>query len=99
MEIKSANQLINSPLYGKFHFELRRDEFRKQLDKELNNYPGEKKMIALLKEYAMSEQLKPAIQIMVKEKDKMLEAKYGDASQYKIPEKSIKLSEVNYDDD
>jgi hypothetical protein len=85
MEIKNANQLINSALYGKFHFELRRD--------------GEKKMIALLKEYAMSEQLKPAIQIMVKEKDKMLEEKYGDASQYKVPEKFIKLSEVNYDDD
>lgn len=98
-DVKSANQLLNTMLSGKFHFELRREGFKKQLEKEAFNYPGEKGIMKMLKEYALSDQMKPVIKLMMKEKDKMIEEKYGTADQFTLPTNIIKLSEVNYDDE
>jgi len=97
-EIKSVNHLLSNNINGKFHLELLVDGKKQELNDDMVNYPGNKKMYKKLTDFVMSTEIKELCKSLVADIDKKMEEEYKkEFEYYKLPTNIISLKNYKLD--
>lgn len=94
-EIKSEKDLINHPIDGKFIVEIILDGVRKEIDNQMDNFPGNEKMYDKLTNFTLEDEMKELIKGIIFDIDKKLEEQYKKEFEYFKPPSNI-ISLRNY---
>lgn len=94
-EIKSREQLLKSELHGTFSLDLYKDAKSIPLDKTIDVFPGEDKMLDLLENFIKTESMTEILKEMADIEEEKIAQRYKDENNYfnKIPKATIKLSD------
>ncbi len=91
-DIKNHNELLNSPLDGKFAMELFMDGKKIKLDDDIGVFTSNDVIYTKLKNFVASEEMKNMIHTMVSDINQKLEDEYRkDFEYFKLPTKIISL--------
>lgn len=97
-EIKSADELLNNYLDGKFSMDIIIDGVSKQLDKPIDIYPGKNKIINMFKNLLTTDGMINVARKYKEKADEDIKEKYKDDYDYKIPKATISLKDYKFDD-
>lgn len=95
-DIKSSEQLIGSPINGKFYVEIFINNTKKIIDDKIEQYMGNDEAYSKLQNFTTADEMKQLTKIMLEEVIKQLEAEHGAKMEdFNIPKNIISLK--NYD--
>lgn len=93
-EIKSVKELLNGVISGKFELEIDIENIKKKLDENILEYPGKEKMVARLKDFTCTEDMKGFNQGLMDEVRVKLIADHADYfDAYEPPKNVISLKD------
>ena len=95
-DIKSSAQLLNKKINGKFSLEISLEGTTKQLDNQLDKYPGNNEIYEMLSEFVLAPEMQELCKHSISEIDKKLVEEYEKEFEYFKPPTNI-ISLKNYD--
>jgi hypothetical protein len=94
MEIRSAEQLLTTPLTGYFNLEIHIDNTKKDINSKLEKYPGDDKIKNKLKKFTLADETKSIIETLVIDAKSHLRSEFqDDFNDIEIPQKTISLED------
>lgn len=94
MEIRSAEQLLNSPLTGYFNLEIHIDDVKKDINSKLDKYPGDDEIKNKLKKFTLADETKSIIETLVMDAKRHIRSEFQDEfNDIEIPQKTISLED------
>lgn len=91
-EIKTSKELLHNKHNGKFSLEIEIDNTRKELNDQLDKYPGDEKLYNKLTDFTLAPEMKDLSKSLVADIDKKLQEEYEkEFAQYKPPTNVISL--------
>lgn len=96
--VKNINQFLNTPLDGKFSLEISIQGTKKELNDQIQKYPGDEKIYNKLSTFVLSNEMKELSLELVAEIDKKLEEEYEkEFENIKPPTNIISLKDYKLD--
>lgn len=97
-DIKSSEQLIESPVGGKFFVEIFIGDTKKVID-NIDIFTGNDEIYKKMIDFTKSDGMREMVDVMVGEIAEKLREQYQDTTSYEIPENIISLKNYKFDDD
>jgi len=88
--------LLNKKIYGKFSLEISLEGTIKQLDNQLDKYPGNNEIYTMLTEFVLAPEMQELCKHSIAEIDRKLVEEYEKEFEYFKPPTNI-ISLKNYD--
>lgn len=94
-EIKNPKELLNTPLNGKFNFEIIMNTTRKEMNDKIDKYIGDERMFDKLTNFVNAPEMKEFIETLIEEIDIKLTNEYKEEFEYLKPPTNV-ISLKNY---
>lgn len=99
-EIKSSDDLLKKRLYGEYSLELNVNDEIVEMPEIIDVYPGDDQVKEFMKEFILGEDMMELTESIYERERKELGKKYSQVFDYfKLPEKTVKLSDFYESDD
>lgn len=92
-DVTSSKDFLNNELKGKFNLYVVIEDQRKELDKQIDTYPGNDKMLKILRDFTTSDEMIELVNILVESENEKIRQKYADNfNNLTIPKATISLN-------
>lgn len=98
-DIKSSTQMLNTNIDGNFSLEISIENTRKQLDDQIDKYPGDDQMYEKLTAFVLAPEMQELCKSLINEINiKLVEEYEKEFEYYKVPTNIISLKNYNLDE-